>query len=326
MSYKKTTGFTLIELMVAMTISAIVFTSAFVMVQQVVLAQKNLTISQSFYNEARIVSDRIVQMVRNNTIDYDRFWKETIRSNGNAYNSCFTLHFSGKFFSNQEQRGSIGSKNELNYPDVFLRDSSSSGSLDRNLGGAKNNPDDPTGKTLITDECTVAIGESMSNWDGKTLFLINSNRTVRQKIQWEKSTGGRGYITLETQLGADTDDDGQADAWSSNPFYNNGLCYLDTNNVVMGKPESEEFCYRAHSTQNIVPDSIDIENIQFSVSPIQDPYLAFRNKEAQSHPIVHIATRFILSNAGSFGFSAEKEPEILLQTAASSRVFGNTRK
>ncbi|MBT3349148.1 prepilin-type N-terminal cleavage/methylation domain-containing protein [bacterium] len=145
---RKNSGFTLVEIIIASAIAAIVLSIAFGTIGTIYFSQKKINISQDFYDETRVLMERLAQLGRNNTIDYDRFFDE-VGPDGSCSNS-------------------------VSYPEIFYADTDGDGELDRNLGGTDENGDD--------DPCTVAFFET-----GNILFLINGDRTVQTAIQWDST-------------------------------------------------------------------------------------------------------------------------------------------
>lgn len=79
---QKKSGFTLLELLVAMTIFAGIFISVLALVGNLQFTQKKIVVANDFYDESRLMMERVVQLVRNNTIDYDRYYEMKCRTSG----------------------------------------------------------------------------------------------------------------------------------------------------------------------------------------------------------------------------------------------------
>lgn len=336
-------GFTLLETLSATGIAAIIITSALSVIASVYFSQRKVQFSHDFFAEARFMMERIAQTTRNNTIDYDRYFVQY----GPPAADCgaFVVGVNG-----QVPQGHITATNDqtnrntLGYPTIFYWDTNGDQIPDRNLGGVT-----PTGGTV--DGCTKSMGESDTV---RSLFLINSGRTVRTHIRHD-DTAGELKVAMTRQLGADTDGDGLADAWG--PFDANGNGVFEASNgdielvwtgaecqlhvnvnadasyqspdeefPVMGEPASEEWCDQAHVEESISPVALQVNDLQFDPNPVFDPYLAFRNDNAQVHPHVYITMDVQLRNPDRYGFEVGEEPVINFQTAVSSRVFGDIRR
>lgn len=332
-------GFTLLETLIATGIAAVIITSALSIVASIYFSQKRIQFSQDFFAEARFLMERIAQITRNNTIDFDRYFVE--------YGPPGTC--SG-FNADQLPAGYVNTTNDrdnrntLGYSTIFYWDTNGDDTQDRNLGGVN-----PTGNTV--DPCTQA-------WDNTSvlsvLYLINSSRTLRTEVR--HLTGGSDLkVALVRQLAADTDGDGEANVWG--PYDNDGdgvyeaadgdielrwsgsecqiiydengdNTYADPTEYfpVMGDSTSEEWCDQAHVQEDISPVALQVNQLQFEPNPVYDPYLAFRNNGAQVHPQVFINMDLELRNPDRYGFEVGSEPVINFQTAVSSRVFGDIRR
>ncbi len=309
----KKPGYSLLEILIAMTLSAIVITAAVRSVGSIYFSQKKIHVTQSFGTETQFLMERFVQLVRNNTIDYDRFFIEV----GPDVSTC------ASFDEDQTPDGisktnNLTNRQELGYETIFSWDTNADDELDRNLGGIMPNGSD--------DPCAKA-------WDGdteqSTLYLINSERTLRTALR-EDLVGGS-TIEIQQELGADIDGDSVADVWSDNGIWDSGsgICEIQSGGVpyeILGDKNSQEFCLQAHDWTPISPDNIAIENLSFLPEPDQDPFLSFAVDEAQVHPNVSIFLETTLRNPEQFGMEEFEVPNISLQTTASSRVFGNIRK
>ncbi len=73
---QKKKAFSLLELVIAMTLFAVVFLSIFSLVGQMQLTQKKLDIAHNFYDESRLLMDRMVEFGRYYVLDYDRYFCE----------------------------------------------------------------------------------------------------------------------------------------------------------------------------------------------------------------------------------------------------------
>ncbi len=315
----KKKAFSLIELLVSITIASIVITLALGTVGSVYFTQKRTDISQDFYAETRLLMEQIVQIVRNNTIDYDSYFVEV----GPAQEEC------GNFAEAQLDEAvydELGAENNdvnrrsglFDYESVFYWDTDGDGEPDRNLGGYS---PDLTGN----DPCTQAFsGEQMA------LYVINGARTRRIKVQLgETEFVDKGRIKVAREIAMDDDGDLKVDRWVSNVKWDSLVseCVEDVagGQATLGE-KSEEFCESVHPETIVSPSSIDVQKLSFSLAPDRDPFLAFRNDDVQVHPHVFISLSAVLKDAVKYGIVNEGDvPKLSFQTSASSRVFGNPR-
>lgn len=224
-------GYTLLETLVATGIAAVVITSAISVTGNVYRSQRKVQFAQDFYSESRFMMERISQIARNNTLDYDRYFLEIgpITTNCASFN---TDQIPYKYKDGADGDDLINENNSpsnrytLGYETLFYWDTDSNEKQDRNLGGVN-----PTG---VADPCLKA-------WEKnnfiQNLFLINGNRTMRTSLRRNPSsiqlfdndqngtpeTNNPNYDTtdpdfnkleMQRQLGADLNGDGKSDIWA----------------------------------------------------------------------------------------------------------------
>lgn len=317
----------MVELLVASTISAVVLSGLFAALGTVYFSQKKINATQSFSSESRFLMEQITQTVRNNTIDYDRFFVEV----GPDSDLCSTFNIAqvpqelqdsadpGSLFApvtnNESNRDALGYKN-IFYWNI------ATGSIDRyrNLGG-KNHTD---GEDAI-DLCAEA-------WNGTldSLFLINKERTERTALRLD-TNGNR--LQKQRLLGVDTTNNGEADSWGFATEWDeeNTDCKVFTDqdkNTEIGSALGvidEKTCMRGHNWTNISPEAIEVKAFEFLPAPSRDPYLNYRIDAAQIQPNVFFRLHTKLRQPSDFGIRSDESIELIQQTMASSRVFGDPR-
>ena len=402
---QKNKAFTLIELLIAMTMLASIILVISTTVSQIYFQQKRISIRQNFHNEARFMMEKIVQLVRNNTLDYDRYFvhygagvtfgsfsgnqsrcsdfKADTLSNPTlvqipiekfagclltsepisadpCFNSFLYVDGSGDIFNKStlyhlpvERERSQHNRETIGYETLFSWDTDNDGIQDRQLGGYTPSSG-PTASELNADRCT----EAFSNQEFITIndiFLINASRTIRTHIalndtnvsddavefqlisgatsvlqdDYERCDEGEDcIIELSRDFAQDLDGDNRADAWSTecNPIINGQQA------TTLGLPvgdcisdEDRRYIQRGHELVNITPEFLNIVNAQFNPAPNRDPYLATRVDSVQIQPHVYMDISFELKNPAQYRFTSQP-PNTRLQTTATSRVYGNTRR
>jgi type II secretory pathway pseudopilin PulG len=280
-------GFSLMELVVAFAIFSVIFLSIFSLVANIQVQQKKIQIANRFYDESRLVMDRVAQKIRNNTIDYDRYYAE---DNSGA-----------------------------SYEDAFLKDI---GGRKRNLGGVIAGSDP---REQISDPGTEAFSTSPS--PPTELYLINAERTVRTAIRFsDLDNDGFGEIEIQTLLGVDSDNDGMVDQWEVSTWDPDTEECTISSSLVEGDFSEVLFCNQAHDWTSIVPSTVQVTAFSFRLGPNKDPYLAFADKNVQIQPFVQISFATTMADNVRFGFAGDEKPSIQFQTGVSSRVFGDTRE
>lgn len=331
---KRLKAFSLLELLVAMGMFSIVSLVVGSTIGQIYLQQRRVSLRQDFHNEARLVMEQIVQIVRNNTIDYDRYFENfgPLSTSGN----CET-------FDQDQVDGTGGSTDNtavnkaiVGYSNVFTWDTDFDDEPDRSLGGLGTD-----GTT--TDPCTAAWVEedplpAQYSEDPKNLlYLINGARTVRTHVQFDSTDA---EVQTAIHLGLDTDNDQRADKWASSTRWTatnvaGERCEGEDPETpgnyipVLGQPSDDDtgqrYCLRAHDLVSISPSVLEVLDVEFHARPQRDPYLAFRLDEEQTQPYSLIAMLVALRDPETYGYQVSNRPTTRLQTSASSRVFGDNR-
>lgn len=306
-----------------MALASIVLTAAVQSMGGVYFSQKKIFVVQSFATETQFLMERLVQLIRTNTIDYDRYFVEV----GPPEDDCAAFDVN-QIPATGSPTNSAANRLILGYETVFFWDTSGDDVQNRNLGGRN--------MSGTTDDCTQAW-----NGDQETLYLINGSRTlrmaIRETLEADPEDENFAKIEIEQQLGADIDGDGVADIWNSEGQWDvdsSGRCEIadggGTRYEILGTSNSDEVCLQAHDWTSISPDKIEIETLLFSPAPNRDPFLGFAIDESQVHPHVSVFLETTLRDPNSFGMNPDDPatvvPDIVLQTTASSRVFGNTRE
>jgi len=323
---QKNSGFSLLELIVAITISAIVLTSSFSIVISISKQQKQGSIRQDFIVETQFLMERMVNLIRNNTIDYDRYFQEI----GPDTTKCSS--FSAKQVDDKMlARNNEGNHKKLIYKDIFFWDTTGNGKKDRYLGGLNLDGD--------RDKCAAAFHGNLDK-----LYLINSQLNKRYGFRVEGSR-----LQLSIQLGSDFSGNGKIDNWGpTENFATTGDTKIHWEDAATGSPgkcklsqkdsttsekivfpitTSKKTCKSVQKWTNISPSGIEIDKLNFFITPDRDPFLAFRdnhdNSKSQSHPLVVVKIKTKLKDWEKYLFN--DAPSLNLQTSASSRVFGDVR-
>ncbi len=331
MPTNKKSGFTLLEIIIALGIASVIITTTLGMVGSIYFSQKKLLVTQDFFAESRFLMERMAQMIRNNTIDYDRYFIEV------GPDCAFFAEDQTLIQEEDINNTNYDVRENLGYPNIFYWNTTGDDVQDRNMGGKilDGSEDDP---------CTKAWNDDLEAEPITTLYLINSARTARIAIR--RNNDEDRELEVQKQLSADLDNDGIGDIWGpldSNEDgifdetdlqvgWNDGVCEIknfdDTSFPVLGNnnDNAEDFCALAHDWTVISPEQIEIDGLSFIPSPDRDPFLSFAVDSAQIHPHVFILLKAKLRNPKKFGLDEEDAPEVSLQTTASSRTFGNIRK
>lgn len=339
---RKFDGFTLLELIIASVITATLFTSALVTVSSIYMTQKRVRIAQDFYAESRILVERVSQLMRNNTLDYDQYFV----AYGPGVGRCPSFNLRQYDHLNPASPDLVAPANDqtfrerVGYPNIFYWDTAlvPDGETDRQLGGV-----DRSGNV---DECTEAFdlqydynGDGAVGRDIDHLYLINGARTVRTIVRQDTteidhdgdsqtSAVARNQLQMRREMTIDLDGDLRGDVWAV-PIWDGDKCIItDSGGLpfsVLGDSTSQAFCQLGHDFVDLAPPTVSVDGLTFAPGPSRDPYLAFRVDEAQTHPHVFMSIEVSFRNFRGYGFKQTSRPQTVLQTGVSSRVYGESR-
>ena len=303
-------GFSLIEALVVTGISTIVMSSVLGVVAHQYQVQKRLALLQDFATESQFLVERITQLVRNNTIDYDRYFVE-IGPDATACTefSADQTDEAGSSDNDQTNRANIG------YERIFFWDTNSDDTPDTYLGGLKNNG--------APDPCAQAFSTVNNADENPTLFLVNGQRTIRTALVLEDNR-----FKLSRQWGADTDNDQRADLWGVGVWDADNKCKIEdpagTRYLILATIDEQYECENStYDPVAISPPALSIKSWELVVTPDRDPYLAFRDSTTQKQPLVISQLTVQYKDWAERGF--DQPPEVTLQSSASSRIFGSIR-
>jgi len=224
-------GFSLLELLIAMGIFGIVLIVSFDSIGGIYYSYQRTSTAQNFHDEVRFLMERIAHLVRENTIDYDRYFYLSGPDTTNcaafdsnqrpdlADDSSVCDAANGSPCPNtRANRFALGDNDKnvgLGYSNIFFWDTNGDDQPDKNLGGKD--------LTDTIDPCTQAFATTNIDWDDtngnpafNSIMVINSDRDTRHAIRYVQYTQNGepdvfGRIELQTQLLADTNSDGIGD-------------------------------------------------------------------------------------------------------------------
>jgi len=293
-------------------------------------SMRNLKAANNVYGEARFLMERVVREVRNGTIDYEEYYHQNLRKNllGEAHDAVRNETYAQEYCDYSLQFYGEGDDNEI-------------GTFD----------DEPTG------ELAVGALPAIGRLDGFTripspiqndLFLININgneRTYLKRIEKEvdgqiigkvgilKLVGGDfgmdhidAFASTSTNCSPDLgENDGRIDTWLCEDGFNctpvitltvegcNGVA----GHTIVSDPNNPD----ENSFVDITPASLDIVDIKFIVSPMDDPRKAFNMNEVQIQPHVTVKIIARANPLMAAQFRTEQIPDIILESTVSARAM-----
>lgn len=281
-------GFTLIELMVSLMVLSLISLFSSRIYLNYTSSSRDIKAGNMVYEEARILMERIVREVRQNAIDYEEYFNQNVMIPLNGVGSYGNNYcaYSSFFYSNNGE--SIGRRN----PDQEAAISAASldpaaaksvegGLFLINISGNK--------RTFLTRIEEGPVGEEI----GKVAML-----KMIGKDFGEDGIDGRNSFNRNATNGFpihnlsctpdDRENDGLIDTWHCDPDY---PCTENEPLVSAENPLCDGFTHVAdadHGFVNISPDSLNIVDLKFMITPEDDPWKAYNMDNVQIQPHVTI--------------------------------------
>jgi len=283
---------TIIELIVAMSIFAVLATMGIMVLSQVSKISRQVEMEEYLYTETQAVLERISKTIQSSAIDYEEYYNQNIELGdyGENYGS-----YHAQFFDGVNEMGLNPATGDDKEANAFCAG-------------------DPT--------CSTIYSYHLVN----ELYLINGSGTERTYFAIEDDADGNQSIAVIEMQGSDTDEDGLIDAWVCSDGYTcDGTEILD--DVSLGfLPNPVDLTDGDRYDTNFVPltpSSINISEFYFYLSPIEDPFKGFaedsedviESVQVQPKVTIIIIAEYIADNV--LGSTA---PNIQVQTTIGTGV------
>lgn len=301
-------AFTLIEVLLAVSIFSFVAVFAVYLYVDTVHNDEKISFERELYEEARFTLERIVSEFRTGTIDYSEYWNMghtgycTTDLNGNgtsdypedyedstygSYGQCYQFYAAGFYADNPDGQPAF-------YKDV-------------------------AGKAVALEHLGENGSENAIDGAQDELYIINAEGTEKTILRRRENDGTdcndiddaylennpEAYCRLEIlrMHGVDQDVDGKVDTWVCEDDFGGETCVPDES-------------FRPISTPNI-----DITDLKFFIAPVEDPYKSYAEEidnYLQPHATIVFSSRTPKRRAINIYGNV---PNITIQTTVSARVF-----
>ncbi len=322
-------GFTIAELLMATLILGVLVISAAGIYTNFYNSIRNLKAANLVYDEARFTMERIVKEIRNGTIDYEEYYNQSVNFKYDI-NEITNETFGDNYCQYSRQFYSPGPDKEYG-----TYDDESTG-LNKNYG--------PDGKFGTSDDINEA---PINNVIQKNLYIINAQGNKRSYIKRIETSDGQGKVGMVKLVGKDYgldhidsedggnlcfrdsgEKDGLIDTWECEKgFYcpnipvtsdcPDNICNCTgTIDKILDDPND----LSNSSFIDITPESLDIVDLSFFLTPTDDPHKAYNdsNVQIQPHVTVRLTARATEKIASSFKGGT---PSIVLESTISSRAY-----
>jgi|GEM_PF-2212555 len=315
---RKNAGFTLAELMISVTVLALLITFSASVYINFFGSMRNIRAANGVYEEARFAMERMVKEVRNGTVDYEEYYNQDTHFFGSPTNETY-----GQNYCEYSRQFYGAGKDE-----VF-------GTTDDESVGLRN----------------LDVPAAVSNAIQPNLYLININGTRRTYLKrFEREVNGRkigrvGILELEGRdYGIDhisqvdpppsspacplvnytstcSSDEGEKDGRIDTWFCAEGFCCGQQNITGDGGCTGAMPVVSDNSFVDITPISLDVTSLQFIITPPDDPRKAYNDATVQIQPQVTIRLTARANAALTNEFRLNSTPSITLESSVSARVY-----
>lgn len=332
--FRKTRAFTLIEVLLTLTIFAVVAMISVNLLVNGLRSAKRIQAQVYLYSEAQALMDQIARDVQSNTVDYEAYYSRNVLEDV-SWDTPTYGYYGQSFFDpgtggnapgpyvdvNDWYGATCPSDTSLLYPDSCPGETPVYSQLDFDTGAhpfdgiaddypSDYNTDDPTymnafcqGTAASPDHGSSTCADAGVPFTNE-LILVNGagdTRIIFVKEPFDDSPTEYGLSRL-VMSGTDTNNDGIEDHWECA----SGYSCSDPAVLADFMPLS--------------PLNISIVSFDILISPSEDPYRGFAEEAAQLQPQVTIIMEVSLSSEFGSGLLGEV-PSILIQRTISTGVY-----
>lgn len=330
-------GFTMIEVVIATSLFVIVGMIGVMVFVNVIRVQRRVTLENAIYEDARFMMERIAREVRQNTIDYEEYWR-VVR--GGVYGEnygCYAQQFYHPRFDGFGALCNNGLDAATNPGCVINKNT-----LDINTG---QNPYvqpgvDATDSSAVCEDNGVndCSGPPDSSFEQSELYLINArgdSKTylARKKINTTAGGDDEFAVAMLKLDGDDTNTDGIHEKWEDGGDYDDFcaegfdcVSLTESLGANLADPNAGEV-YAGFVP--LTPFRTTVTQLKFYIAPMEDPRKAFAETDPaagiQQQPHVTVVMTVQPAESELINFSVDPPPTVTLQTTISSRVYNEVK-
>ncbi|MFA6528405.1 MAG: prepilin-type N-terminal cleavage/methylation domain-containing protein [Candidatus Gracilibacteria bacterium] len=342
----KTGAFTLIEVIIAISIFAILAVITIQIFSNISYVSRSVEVQQYVFSEGEAVMEKLIREVQRSAIDYEEYYSRTVLEStyyGQNYGA-----YGASFYSPGDDGGPLtipggvggdgitGTSCGASIDYFFTEDCEDFeiDSYDSNTGahyytGSLDGFPDEANAFCEGDDPVDCddVGYSLQD----ELYLIDSGGIKKTIfVPEEKDDGGYAISMLEMD-GVDVDGDAISDYWQCASDYvcgdtanhyvylketltGSGYVVPEYDADLQGSIDDDEF-------EPITPEGLDIIDLHFFITPLEDPYRAFAENDQAvlQHPRVTIV--MTVAPSADLGQGLGSDWSLTLQGTASTAVF-----
>ena len=322
-------GFTLMEVLIAASLFAILASIASVFFINITSAEKKTELLNAMFEDSRVLMETISREIKNGTIDYEEYY--SIRVLDSSYYGVNRGVYASQFYDPGFYLDAEGIKKGTNPDDLGIQifgEVIFTLSVDQNLGNHPYNaPAADASAFCGSDSCPDPVDDPLNQTE---LYLISADgRTKTILGRKEMETAGDYALVMLQMDGLDKDSNGVVDVFTCAPEYS-ARCTQpadidsipDINRDGLKIPD-----ILANDAGNLLaspfiplsPLRSSIKDLKFMIWPDEDPYKAFAEIDTQFQPSVTIIMTIEPAAADRDRYPGTP-PEITLQTTVSAGV------
>ncbi|EKD93897.1 MAG: hypothetical protein ACD_28C00034G0009 [uncultured bacterium] len=305
-SQLKANSFTLIEVIIAMTLFMTLATFGVMMVSNVSKASKKVEMEEYVYTEGQALLERITRTIQTSGIDYEEYYSQHILGE-----TLYGLNYGS-------------------YHQEFFNPSTQFETGKNPYEGSGKTPDKAN---AVCSDSDCSTKPEHHQFD--TLFLLNRSGNLKTHFVLENDT-----LAIVEMEGIDEDGNGIPELWRCTQDFACTMAHPNkSGDPTYTLPDPNDSTDGVRDNTNFVPlsgQNIAIDSFQVYVSPIEDPYKGYNEtsplvfESVQIQPKVTIVLQIhykIMDNAGNeikledTGDYIGSTPKITLQTTVGTGVY-----
>jgi len=334
-------GFTLIEVLMAVSIFSAIGLIAVNIFVNITRLQSRVSLENAIYEDSRFLMERISREVRNNAIDYEEYFNKS--ANIGAASACKQYGDMYGFYAAQFYHPGVGDASSLTIKPgaygAFCNDKTPyqgqnctlyKPSLDNNLGKYLD-PNTSVGTTSNAFCPQINFGltcdPTKPNNLQDSLYLISADGKKKEVFAKKQINANPDYAFAEIKLkGEDSNNDGISEKWrqcGTKKFCCDSGFSCETVPALSSLESSLVTGGTIGIYDGFVPISplrTNIKSIKFLINPNQDPYKDFAEPAKVIQPTVTIFLTVAPSASELNKYPIGYAPEISLQTTVTTRV------
>lgn len=335
-------GFTLMEILISVSIFGIVIALSTTVYINITREQKRMNLQNAIYEDARLMMERIVAQARQHGVDYEEYYSQLIVQKDAEENDTALIYGTnyGKYASRFYDPGLTLKPGQASNPQDLGAECGDGTpveadpdcitylpSLDVNTGQNPYDPNLAEATAFCDGDCSGPIAKNLQ----KELYLISSNGTrkiafAREVIALNSNDEPEYALSMVELIGEDEDNNGIVDTYKCDKV--KGFNCPGIKNL----PSSEDLVLDSNlaSSEDFVPISsatTNVTDLKFIISPIEDPYKAFneKNDASQIQPHITIMLTVEPTEAVKSQINFLKNPALTLQTTVTPRLYSEVK-